>query len=296
MMLNICLGIWKNNFLLIIYKNMKLIYKNMKYIRKYTEYIFEKFVETKSNTSNLYKDDFLEVKVVKTFDSCKEQGKDTYWCSNKESGFYSHNISANMYRFNFSDGYKLRLTWDYITRSAAVDDYSGGTHWGSGGILNELFLGLRDKKRIDYVNIRPEDDSKPFEFNYNKGGAKQQMVDYINKIPSNVIKLVHEYQSKSSKEKDALFISLYKEINKINLTSLEFDEDRYYAYCVIEYNNKKYNIKIIGGYYISFSKDFKKDFKSKYAFHDPYNTLDKYLKDKIKEFQKSNNLFSNKGK
>ena len=50
--------------------------------------LFEEFTETPKNTPLLYKDDNLEVKVVKTYDSSKEQGKDTNWCSNQEHGFY----------------------------------------------------------------------------------------------------------------------------------------------------------------------------------------------------------------
>jgi len=41
-----------------------------------------------------------------------------------------------MYRITFSDGYKLRLTWDYIDEEASeLGSYSGGTHWGQGGIV-----------------------------------------------------------------------------------------------------------------------------------------------------------------
>jgi len=90
----------------------------MKYLKSWK--LFE-FKETESNTPVLYKDDNLEVKVVKTFDACKEQGKDTSWCSNNLSLFYKHNMTANMFRFNFKDGYKLRLTWDYINHKASRD-------------------------------------------------------------------------------------------------------------------------------------------------------------------------------
>ena len=81
--------------------------------------LFEEFTETPKNTPLLYKDDNLEVKVSKTFDSVKIQNKNTSWCSTSPGGFYGHNKTANMFRFNFKDGYKLRLTWDYITQSAS---------------------------------------------------------------------------------------------------------------------------------------------------------------------------------
>lgn len=48
----------------------------MKIVKKFENFILE-FKETEKNTPILFKDDNLEVKVVKTFDSCAEQGKDT---------------------------------------------------------------------------------------------------------------------------------------------------------------------------------------------------------------------------
>lgn len=93
----------------------------MKIVKKFEKFILE-FKETEKNTPILFKDDNLEVKVVKTFDSCVEQGKDTDWCSNKKDGYYFHNKTANMYRFNFNDGYKLRLTWDYVYDKGQTGD------------------------------------------------------------------------------------------------------------------------------------------------------------------------------
>jgi hypothetical protein len=119
--------------------------------------LFEEFTETSKNTPLLYKDDNLEVKVATTFDSVKQQNKDTNWCSTNPGGFYAHNKTANMYRFNFSDGYKLRLTWDYITQRAShLGSYSGGTHWGQGGIV--------DGENQYYDVFRPEGPQGKFEW------------------------------------------------------------------------------------------------------------------------------------
>ena len=74
--------------------------------------LFEEFKETLKNTPILFKNKDLEVKVVTNLPASINLGKDTNWCSNSPSGFYSHSRTSNMYRFIFSDGYKLRLTWD----------------------------------------------------------------------------------------------------------------------------------------------------------------------------------------
>lgn len=253
----------------------------MRYLKSWK--LFE-FKETESNTPLLYKDDNLEIKVVKTFDACKEQGKDTRWCSNMRSGFYKHNITANMYRFNFKDGYKLRLTWDYIDFRASTDGYAGGTHWGSGGKVNG--------KEIHYNYIRPEDESEPFLFDYNKGDQRQEMVNRINSIPQEAIDAIHEYQDKSSKEKSALVNTMYNEISKIKVLDVEITKDEGYPLLVkINYNGNTYDLKMDQfGYLSEFSegfKKFKKDFKNKYAFDDTYKTLKKYLIDKVSSILKS---------
>ena len=224
----------------------------MKYLKSWK--LFE-FKETESNTPVLYKDDNLEVKVVKTFDACKEQGKDTSWCSNLPVGFYKHNITANMYRFNFNDGYKLRLTWDYIDYSASPDSYAGGTHWGSGGKVNG--------KQIHYDYIRPEDESEPFLFDYHKNDDRQEMVNRINSIPQEVIDIVHDYQNKSSKEKSGLVNTMYNEISKIKVIDVKITDDSNYPLLIkVNYNGNIYEFKATQSW-IYYSKDFEKDFKNK---------------------------------
>jgi len=251
----------------------------MKYLKKWK--LFE-FKETKSNTPTLYKDSNLEIKVVKTFDACKEQGKDTSWCSNEPSGFYKHNSTANMYRFNFKDGYKLRLTWDYISLDASNDSFSGGTHWGCGGKV--------DGNEISYNYIRPKDESEPFLFYYNKNDNKKEMVNRINSIPQEAIDIVHEYQNKSSKEKSILINKMYDEISKIKVIDVEVMEGPFgnTFNIKINYNGKDYEIKRKYSYF-EYPVEFKKDFKNKYAFYDDYNTIDKYLRDKVKNILKSKN-------
>lgn len=252
----------------------------MKYLKSWK--LFE-FKETESNTPVLYKDDNLEVKVVKTFDACKEQGKDTNWCSNREYGFYKHNISANMYRFNFKDGYKLRLTWDYIDHSASTDEYAGGTHWGSGGKVNG--------KEVYYHYIRPGDESEPFLFDYIKGDHRQEMVNRINSIPQEAIDVVHEYQNKSSKEKSGLINTMYNEISKIKVMDVEVTNDESYPLLLkINYNGNTYDINCSEFGYLEYSNSFEKDFKNKYAFNDTYKTLSKYLIDKVNSILKSKKL------
>lgn len=197
--------------------------------------LFNEFMENEHNTPTLYKDDNLEIKVAKTLDSAKNQNKDTSWCSSDAYGFYSHNKTANMYRFNFKDGYKLRLTWDYISTDASeLGSYSGGTHWGQGGVLNG--------ERQWYAYIRPEDESEPFLFDYKKNDGRQLMVDRIMSIPQKAIDAVHEYQDKHSYEKTANLNKIYNEITNIKLLHCEETLDKWGdpAYLIkVEYKGKK---------------------------------------------------------
>jgi hypothetical protein len=238
----------------------------------------------------LYKDDNLTVVVVKSFDSCKIYGADTEWCSNYIESYYKHNETANMYRFIFSDGYKLRLTWDYIERKAAINSFSGGSHWGSGGIVNG--------REIPYYYIRPEDNNEPFLFYYNKNDERQELVDRIETIPQEVINIVTEYQNKHSLEKSKNLNIMYNEIKKINVISvnkISDDDGRIEHDIVIEYKYRYYKIKsftLNNKMNIQISRKFLKKF-NKYGIFDKYDTLDKYLIDKIKEFMKKNRLNEN---
>lgn len=256
-------------------------------IFKFTEYILE-FKETEKNTPILYKDDNLEVKIVKTLDACKEQGKNTGWCSNSAQGFYAHNKTSNMYRFNFKDGYKLRLTWDYITQYASeLGSYSGGTHWGQGGVVDG------DHKFYDVV--RPVDENEPFLFDY-KGD--REIIKRIESIPQEAIDIVHKYQEKSSIEKSANLTTGYNEIQKIKFISVErtensdIDVDGNLYKAIISYNGKKYDIYFNCEYYYGkyfmevIYSNLKKDFKNKSVISE----LIEYLRDKFKHYCKNNNI------
>ena len=252
----------------------------MKIVKKFENFILE-FKETEKNTPILFKDDNLEVKVVKTFDSCAEQGKDTDWCSNKKDGYYFHNKTANMYRFNFNDGYKLRLTWDYV--------YDRGTNWGQGGVVNG--------ESQSYLFIRPTDPTEPFLFDYNKENDTKLMVNRIESLPQEVIDIVHDYQSKHSLEKSAALNKAYNEISKISIIDIqEFDKDIYGSYfkVIIKYLGKEYETMLYyeeeDSYYtFTLGEDFSKDFKNKLAVNTTIE-IDNYLKDKVNEFIKKNNI------
>lgn len=262
----------------------------MKIIKKFENFILE-FKETEKNTPVLYKDDNLEVKVVKTFDACAEQGKGTNWCSNYKSGYYMHSGTANMFRFNFKDGYKLRLTWDYLR--------DNGTHWGQGGVVNGVL------KKYEY--IFPKDASEPFLFDYKKDDKLQEMVNRIESIPQKVIDVVHKYQETHSVEKSANLNKMYDEISKIEVVGLEkmeetleyFLEDKDEKYIItIKYLGKEYKIKSTyekdyetDKYTFDnfrYSKEFKRDFKNDMGLNN--TILEIYLSDKAKEFAKRNNI------
>ncbi len=259
----------------------------MKFIR-----LFEEFTETPKNTPLLYKDDNLEVKVVKTYDSSKEQGKNTNWCSNDKGGFYAHNKIANMYRFNFKDGYKLRLTWDYITQTAShLGQFSGGTHWGQGGVV--------DGERQSYDVFRPEDDSEPFLIDW-KSDRKREIVDRIQSIPQEAIDAVHQYQEKMSREKSENLNKLYKEIEKIKVIDVKILDSDLYSnsfYVTISYLGKEYKIEMFFDnkyQYFFRSEEFDKVFKHRYVRYG--RELSSYLFDKVMEFCKKNNISINKPK
>ena len=251
----------------------------MKIVKKFESFILE-FKETEKNTPVLYKDNNLEVKVVKTFDACAEQGKDTKWCSNTKYGYYIHNKTANMYRFNFNDGYKLRLTWDYIN--------SRKTHWGQGGIVNG--------ETKPYIFILPKDDTEPFLFDYKRNDQQQELVDRIESIPQYVIDLVHDYQLNHSIEKSEGLNKMYNEISKIKVIDVNKIEGDKTIVVKIEYLDKKFKIETHYDddrrdfYFFRLSNEFKKNFKNKMCIITDSDTLTDYLKDKTKEFIKKNNI------
>ena len=244
----------------------------MKHLQSYK--LFE-FVETSQNTPTLYKDDNLEVKVSKTFDSTKQQNKDTNWCSTNRSAFYGHNKTANMYRINFKDGYKLRLTWDYIPQEASeLGSYSGGTHWGQGGVI--------DGEQLYYDIFRPRKNDDPFYIDW-QSEEKREIVDRIKSIPDDAKLAMMEYQDKMTKEKSELITRAFKEIELIKVLNVEPSDSGFYKYLVtVSYRGKKYEVKLSGNFFSA--KELGRDIKNKYALVG--NALPKYLNDKTKEFLK----------
>jgi hypothetical protein len=246
--------------------------------------LFEKFKETKKNTPIVYQDDNLIIKVPKTLDSSK-MISDPQWCSTSPDGFYKHNLTANMYRFIFKDGYKLRLTWDYKP---------GQTHWGCGGELNG--------EKVWYSTIRPKDENEPFYFDFDHMGKweredvnRKMFIDRIKSIPENAIQLIKKYQQQNKPAKDALYRNLYNEINKITVINVENIDDEYGGgfKVTILYNDKKY--EILAGHTLSetslkfsfYKTEFKKKFKNQYFFME-YETINSYLTKKTLEWLETN--------
>lgn len=253
----------------------------MKYLKSYR--LFE-FVETSTNTPMLYKDDNIEVKVTKTYDATKKQNVGTNWCSSSKGGFYAHNRTANMYRINFKDGYKLRLTWDYIHQGASeLGSYSGGTHWGQGGVVNG--------EQLYYDVLRPKNNDDPFFIDW-KSDKEREIVNRVKSLPEKAVNSIREYQNKSSIEKSANLNKLYSEIQKIKVLNVNIIEE--YGYgdvmeILISYESKEYKLILTDDLWLlsrGDMKKFEKDFKNKYFRQG--KELAQYLYDKSREFLKRN--------
>jgi hypothetical protein len=188
-----------------------------------------------------------------------------------------------MYRFIFSDGYKLRLTWDYISQEASeLGKYSGGTHWGQGGYVGS------EKKWYDV--LRPRDENNPFEINW-ESEREREMVDRIKSIPREAVDKVTDYQKISSIEKSKNLTNLYREIENIKVLWYEAVSDEWWEnvwILKITYRDKKYQFKLKynppKNFVIDYGKDFKKDFKNKYFEFG--SELKKYIFDKFLELKK----------
>jgi hypothetical protein len=250
--------------------------------------LFEEFVETPRNTEVLYQDDNLVVKVAKTFDAVKHLNKNTSWCSTSPAGFYSHNRTANMYRIDFKAGYKLRLTWDYIPQKASeLGQFSGGTHWGQGGIVNG--------EKMWYDVFRPRDEENPFEIDW-QSEKKRDIVERILSIPDEAKLAMMEYQEKLTKKKSENLIKLYKEIEQVKVVDVKRAEKDSSWYdqvfdIAISYRGKKYQIELNHNdkdkYFFEFG-NFAKDFKNRYFQYG--REMSKYLYDKTMEYIKNHDL------
>lgn len=259
----------------------------MKHITKWSNFLVE-FVETPKNTPLLYKDDNIEVKVSKTFKSSREQNRNTSWCSSAPGPFYAHNRTSDMFRINFPDGYKLRLTWDFIEqRASELGSYSGGTHWGQGGVV--------DGERQFYDVLRPRDNEDPFSIDWTSD-KKREIVDRIKMIPDEAKLAMMEYHDKSSREKSEVLKDLYRQIEKIKVVGVKpiVDEHSYYnnsAEITVKYLDNNYTIRVNWNDKKSVSIELSEldgKLKNKYAKFG--RELSGYIYDKMMEFTKKNKI------
>ncbi len=243
--------------------------------------LFEEFKGKITDEADIvYKDSNLLIIVPKTPEATKKYSRNTDWCSNSKSGFYCHYPTSNLFRFHFKDGYKLRLTWDYLKWKG---DYSGGTHWGQGGKL--------DGKSVSYYHIRPRDENNPFEFDYDKDDHRKMMVDRIASIPEEARKKVIEYQDNHSQDKTDILNSMYEEIQKIKIIDISKtnETDTYKNLKVRAKNDKEefiLNLSVYadGSFYI-YTGSIPTEKGSSY-FRD--SGLEQYMRDKIFEWLKAN--------
>lgn len=253
----------------------------MRYIKLYEIY------KDNLDSTILYRDSKLVIIVPKTHESTIKYSKYTDWCTINKNSFEEHNITADLIRFHFKDGYKLRLTWDYLSHEAHDNDYTGGTHWGCGGVVDGI-------NKI-YYNIRPDDENNPFNFSYNRNDYRQEMVDYIQKIPKEAIDEVTKYHNKQveSNKSDALYNKLYNDINKIKVNDIKLIDEGYAYYMDITliYDNMDYSIY---GYYYKEDKSIIlicENIKNVIPYSSTkFSPLKKYLIDKCMEYFKKNNI------
>jgi len=251
--------------------------------------LFEEFTGDITKQADIvYKDSNLLVIVPKTFEATRKFSRNTQWCSNNKTGFYSHITTANLFRFHFKDGYKLRLTWDYIPWDG---DYSSGTHWGQGG--------KKDGKLVQYLHIRPTDENKPFDFDYTKGDDRQFMVDRINSIPEEARKKVIEYHNKHSIDKNDVLNKMYSDIQKIKIIDVENIhvpfEDCLRFDVLIDKDGDKMTLSASSfGSGLFFSKSSVADDDSGMTYYDK-SGFKEYITDKLMAWSKVNNVdFYNK--
>jgi hypothetical protein len=167
---------------------------------------YKDFVETKKNTALLYEDENLKVTAVRSFAAAKKSAEDTMWCSKSKSGYYLHSHYANMYRFYFSDGSKLRLTWAY------GKEYGGNTHWGLGGVNS-------DGKNLPYINL-DVDSSNPFLIKMDDESGHKFLLEYISKIPKPAIDSVKLYQEKLFKYWSSVDMRVRSDVGKILVSDI----------------------------------------------------------------------------
>jgi len=158
----------------------------------------------------IYRDKNLTILVPLTFNASDRTCKKTIWCTNDKNIFNRHIKQGDiLFRFLYTDGYKLRLTWNY-------DDFGdsgfGNFHWGGAGHKDEYpVIYPRDisptpfdveKAEENYINNHQErtvkwtskgyvvkSDNRDFIIHY-------KMFEMIKKIPQEARKKVIEYREK----------------------------------------------------------------------------------------------------
>lgn len=231
--------------------------------------LFESFV---NKLNIIYKDNDIEIYVPKNLNSSIKVS-DRQWCTTSKQGFYSHNLTANLYRIIFKDGYKLRLTWDFFDIEK--------THWGQGGNING--------DKANYHVIRSEDIKNPFNIENTYPKYTDTMYNRIKSLPQNAINSILKYQE-NTKEKNALYLNMYKEINKIDVINVKKAKhnDIYALDVTVRYNNREYIINFLEGYYRIFSSGLERDFKNKYALSER-DSIEYYLNYKCLSWLQKNN-------
>lgn len=183
--------------------------------------LFEEFKGKIAEEADIvYRDKNMLVIVPKTLQASKRYSRNTNWCSIDKGGFYGHYPTANLFRFHFKDGYKIRLTWDYLPWDG--HSYTAGTHWGQGGWMKG--------EDASYQHIRPKDEENPFDFDYHKNDYKQFMVNRILSIPEEAKKKIIEYQKSHSHDKTDVINKMHSEIRKIEIIDVKLKKDR--EYCI----------------------------------------------------------------
>lgn len=251
-------------------------------MQKYIK-LFEDYHKENEDSTIIYRDNKLVIIVPTTYEATVKYSKDTNWCSLNKDAFEKHNITGNLFRFHFKDGYKLRLTWDYLAHDNHKDSFSGGTHWGCGG--------TKGGKKISYYHIRPKNEDKPFEFDYEKDDHRKEMVDYIKMIPKTAIDLVTKYQSDNKDKFNTIYKQLCSDINNIKIINIKGNKESAQLTYTINYKGKEYKL---WGYYSNEDDIYK---VSKYRIPEemviPYVASDfspfqEYMNDKSKEYFKNN--------
>lgn len=248
----------------------------MRFIKLFEEYTKQ---EIKEQTDILYKDKNLIVLVVKTPVSSDIYGKNTNWCSVNDPGmFHEHNVCGNLFRILFKDGYKLRLTWDYM------DEHH--THWGQGGKVNGV--------KLSYTYLRCKDPLNPFFMEYDKNDNRQELANRINSLPKDAIEAIKKYHRNISVDKDKIANSINHKIHNMKVLDFIEPEDGEYKYmCELLIGGEEFVIELYKSHdrFIAASNKGS-DFRLKYPqiltrLHSRY--FEETLKEKIFKYLEKNN-------